>query len=277
MKAAESLQAVVYDDVQGGPDSRRVLIDQVGISDLTYPVAVHDRDGHAQRTVARVAMTVELAEHLRGVHMSRFVEILHANANEISATSLPAIVSQVRERLESDAAQVELKFPFFLERRAPVSQMASLMQYECRLRAESSEGRSQVSVGIRAAVTSLCPCSKEISDYGAHNQRGYIEIEAMSPWPAGDAAGLWIEDLVEVAEAAASSPVYPLLKRSDEREVTMRAYDNPAFVEDIVRDVAVALRDDVRVAGFKVKASNQESIHDHNAVAQLRWERGGDQ
>ncbi len=131
-------------------------------------------------------------------------------------------------------------------------------------------------IGVRVPVTSLCPCSKEISDYGAHNQRGYVEITATSPWPAGEAAGIWFDDLIEVAEQAGSAPIYPLLKRSDEREVTMQAYDNPAFVEDIVRDVIVALRQDVRVASARVRASNQESIHDHSAVAQLSWERAGE-
>jgi GTP cyclohydrolase I len=274
MKAAPSVQSITYEDVQSGPDTRHVAIDEVGIEDLAYPVHVRGKDGRQQRTVARVAMTAELAEHLRGVHMSRFVEVLHANAEEVSLASLPAIAAQIRERLGSASARLELQFSYFLERFAPASQMASLMEYECRLAAVSNGERSQISVEVRVPVTSLCPCSKEVSDYGAHNQRGYVEIEATSPWPAGDAAGLWMEDLIEVAEAAGSSPVYPLLKRSDEREVTMRAYDNPAFVEDIVRDVAVTLRDDVRVASFRVRATNQESIHNHNAVAQLHWERG---
>jgi GTP cyclohydrolase I len=274
MEAAQRAQVGVYRDVQGAPDSRAVGIEQVGVEDLAYPVSVVGRGGDTQRTVARVAMTVELTEHLRGVHMSRFVEVLHENADEISFASLPSIARETRERLESGAARVELRFSYFRDRHAPVTGMVSLMEYECRLTAESTRDRSLVSVGVRVPITSLCPCSKEISDYGAHNQRGRVEIEATSPWSAGDAAGIWIEDLIEVAEVAGSSPIYPLLKRSDEREVTMRAYDKPAFVEDIVRDVAVELREDVRVASFRVRAVNEESIHAHNAVAQVTWERG---
>jgi GTP cyclohydrolase I len=269
----EALRAISVEDVQGGHDHREVAIDQVGIDELAYPVTVVGRDGEHQRTVARATITVALAQHRRGVHMSRLVEALHAHAEEISPQAIRRMTGEVRERLESDFARVELRFPYFLKRTAPVSELESLMHYECVVVAESGEGVVANLVGVRVPITSLCPCSKEISDYGAHNQRGYVELEATSPWSAGDAAGLWFEDLIEVAEAAGSAPIYPLLKRSDERELTMRAYDNPAFVEDVVRNVAVELRADLRVASFRVRASNHESIHDHSAVAQLRWER----
>jgi GTP cyclohydrolase IB len=277
MKPAESLQAlpaVEIDDVQNRPDDRNVAIDEVGIDELTYPVTVLGRDGAPQQTVAQVAMTVSLSPHLRGVHMSRFVEVLHASSGAVSPSKIRQMASDVQRRLEAEFAHVELRFPFFLERTAPASSLHSLMQYDATLSAEVNGDRSDASLAVRVPITSLCPCSKEISDYGAHNQRGYVEIKAESPWPFGEASGLWLEDLIEVAEAAGSAPVMPLLKRIDEREMTMLAFDNPAFVEDIVRNVAVALRDDVRVGSFRVRATNQESIHNHNAIAQLRWERG---
>jgi GTP cyclohydrolase I len=154
-----------------------------------------------------------------------------------------------------------------------MSGLSALVRYEGRLEATATDGGIEIVAGVRVPVTSLCPCSKEISDYGAHNQRGYVEIEVRSPWSDGDASGMWIDHLVTVAEDAGSAPIYSLLKRTDERMVTMQAYDNPAFVEDIVRDVIVALRGDIRVAEARVKATNHESIHDHSAVAEVRWSR----
>lgn len=275
MNAAERLLALGVEDVQATGDAREVPIDEVGIEELSYPIAVEGRDGGSQQTVAEVAMTVSLAQHLRGVHMSRFVEVLSTHAERIGPSGFREMVAATKAKLESDRSHIALRFPYFLARQAPESGMSAMTRYECRLTGEATERGVAIEVGVRVPVTSLCPCSKEISDYGAHNQRGHVEIAVTSPWETGEAAGIWFEDLIEVAEAAASAPVYPLLKRSDERYVTMQAYDNPAFVEDIVRDVVVRLREDVRVARAKVRACNQESIHDHNAVAQLRWERSG--
>lgn len=273
MNAAEKLIALGVEDIQKSGDDRGVLIDEVGIEELSYPINVEGRDGEGQQTVAEVGMSVQLAHHWRGVHMSRYVEVLDKYAGGIGPASFREMVAETRARLDSEYARVAMRFPYFLRRHAPASEMSSMARYECRLIGESRASETTTEVGVRVPVTSLCPCSKEISDYGAHNQRGYVEISVTSPWPAGEAAGVWFEDLVDVAEAAGSAPIYPLLKRSDEREVTMQAYDNPAFVEDIVRDVVVALREDVRVSTAQVRASNQESIHDHSAVAQLRWER----
>ncbi|MDX6608851.1 MAG: cyclohydrolase [Solirubrobacterales bacterium] len=273
MNPAEQLAALGVEDVQATRDERGVLIDEVGIDGLSYPIAVEGRDGDRQQTAAEVSMAVELAHDSRGVHMSRFVEVLDAHAAGMGPDGFREMVKATRYRLGSDFARVKLGFPYFLRRRAPTSEMPSMVRYECTLTGESRGEEIATEVGVRVAVTSLCPCSKEISDYGAHNQRGYVEISATSPWSGGEASGIWFEDLVDVAEAAASAPIYPLLKRSDERTVTMQAYDKPAFVEDIVRDIVVALRTDVRVAKARVRASNQESIHDHNAVAQLQWER----
>lgn len=257
-------------DVQGGADDRGVGIDEVGIDGLSYPVEVAGRDGGSQRTVALATMTVELAADRRGVHMSRFVELLDERAGAISTGEFWRLVEGVRERLDSPRARVELRFPYFLRRQAPASGATSMNRYDCRLVGKAVEGeKSATEVGVRVPVTSLCPCSKEISDYGAHNQRGHVEIRAK-----GD--GIWLEDLIEVAEAAGSAPILALLKRPDERVVTMQAYDNPAFVEDLARDVLLALRADERVMAADVSIANQESIHAHEAIARLRWKRSDD-
>lgn len=267
MNPADQLVALGVEDVQGSGDERGVTIDEVGIEELAYPIVVAGSDGALQQTVAGVAMTVRLADDERGVHMSRFVEVLDSHAGEIGPESFARMSEETRSRLASDSARVSLSFPYFLRRQAPASGMSSMVRYECRLTGESGIAGTAVEVGVRVPVTSLCPCSKEISDYGAHNQRGHVEISV-----CGD-RGIWFEDLIEVAEQAGSAPILPLLKRSDERTVTMQAYDNPVFVEDIVREIVVALRGDERVSAATVSASNQESIHDHNAVAKLRWER----
>lgn len=254
-------------DVQGGRDDRGVGIDEVGIDGLSYPVEMTGRDGASQRTIAMATMTVELAADRRGVHMSRFVELLDEHAEAISEEGFGRLVEGVRRRLDSHRARVELSFPYFLRREAPASGATSMNRYDCRLIGEAAKGGVFVmEVGVRVPVTSLCPCSKEISDYGAHNQRGHVEIRVK-----GD--GIWFEDLIEVAEEAGSAPILALLKRPDERVVTMQAYDNPAFVEDLARDVLVTLRDDERVSAAGVSIANQESIHAHEAVARLSWER----
>jgi GTP cyclohydrolase I len=237
---------------------------------------VAGRGGVVQPSVASISATVDLAADVRGTHMSRFVQALAEYQTVLDPRACAALAEHLRDRLNSSRATLTLEFPYFIERTAPVSALPGMVDVEATLSVVAAES-TEVRVGVRVPVTSLCPCSREISDYGAHNQRGHVEIDVASPWPAGDASGIWIEDLIEVAEASASSPVYPLLKRTDEREVTMRAYDNPAFVEDIVRDVAVNLRADVRVASFRVRATNQESIHAHNAIAQVRWARGSEQ
>lgn len=274
MNRALAVQTIDARDVQSDVDVREVVIDHVGIDELRYPIRVVDRDGRAQHTIASVAMGVELPREQRGTHMSRFVETLQSHGTHLTPESVLDLVHEVGDRLNAPSARITLEFPYFLERRAPVSGLASLVEYGATVEASSwSGGGASLKIGVRVPVTSLCPCSKEISDYGAHNQRGYVQIEAVPPWPSGDASGIWLDDLIEIAEASGSVPVYPLLKRVDERAVTMSAYDNPVFVEDIVRNVAVALREDARVARFRVVARNQESIHDHSAVAEVRWDR----
>lgn len=267
LSAVEATTTLGMPDVQAGEDHRGVRIDEVGIAGLSYPVAVVGRDGEPQQTVADVAMSVALAEDRRGVHMSRFVELLDIYAPGVSRAGFEELTESVRTRLDATDSRVEMTFPYFLRHAAPASGSTSLNRYECRLVGSAgSGGPVDVEVGVRVPITSLCPCSKEISDYGAHNQRGHVEITA-------EGTGLWFEDLIEVAERGGSAPILALLKRVDERLVTMQAYDNPAFVEDIVRDVLGALKEDRRIEGARVGVTNEESIHAHNAVARLRWER----
>jgi GTP cyclohydrolase IB len=259
------------EDVQGRPDSRGIPLNQAGVSDLSYPIVVLDRSNERQRTVAKIAMSVGLPHHFKGTHMSRFIEILDAHRGEVTMRTLPSLLRELRERLDAETAKVDLSFPYFVERAAPVSGAKALMDYQCRFVGESNGGE-HFTLTVTVPVTSLCPCSKTISDYGAHNQRTYVAMEVRSV--TNDPENLiWIEELIAVAEGAASSPVYPLLKRPDERYVTMLAYDHPAFVEDIARDVAVKLQLDGRVAFFRIHVRSDESIHNHSAFAEVVWSR----
>jgi GTP cyclohydrolase I len=241
---------------------------------LKYPIIVMDRENRQQSTTARLSLSVNLPREFKGTHMSRFIEVLNSHRGEITMRTLPTILRELKERLDAESAHIEVHFPYFLERSAPVSGARALMDYECAFTGEMNGGTSDFVLGVRVPVTSLCPCSKAISEYGAHNQRGYVTVEVRSRPGAGTTPELvWIEELVEYAEASASAPLYPLLKREDERHVTMQAYDKPAFVEDVVRDVAIRLQSDERIVWFKVHALNLESIHNHNAFAQIEWSR----
>lgn len=262
------------DDVQNHHDSRRIPIDQVGVSGLKYPIVVLDPRHERQQTVADIRMSVNLPHQFKGTHMSRFLEILNEHRGEVTMHTLPRILKAMKTRLEAVSARIELRFPYFLEREAPSSGARGLMSYECAFVGEANGGKDDFLLKVGVPVTSLCPCSKAISDYGAHNQRGQVTIEVRSARAVDGAPEfIWIEELVTVAESSASAPVYPLLKRADERHVTMQAYDNPVFVEDIVRNVASRLQEDRRVAWFRVEAVNQESIHNHAAFAMVEWVR----
>lgn len=263
------LAAVPLEDVQGQFDARAVPIDEVGISDLRYPVRVAGRGGTVQSSVATVSATVDLAADVRGTHMSRFVQVLEEHLTVLDPQACASLAEHLRERLNASRAGLSLDFPYFVERNAPVSGFPGMVDVEASVSAVAAES-TEVRVGVRVPVTSLCPCSREISDYGAHNQRGYVEIDV----GCQAAAQVWFEDLIDVAESAASAPIYSLLKRVDERYVTMTAYENPAFVEDIARDVVVALKQDRRVRDYTVRVTNQESIHNHNAVATIRGRSG---
>ncbi|WP_024875946.1 GTP cyclohydrolase FolE2 [Saccharomonospora piscinae] len=255
-------------DVQAEPDARGVPLNDVGIDELRYPVLVADGQGGKREVVATITMSVSLAPDVKGAHLSRFIDVLHEWRDQLGPDSALRLVDDLRQRMGSETARATLAFPYFLERHAPVSGHASFMDYACTLTVTATDTAPFVSQRVKVPVTSVCPCSKAISDRGAHNQRGWVTIDAQPNDPRGE---LWFDDLIEVAEAAGSSPVYALLKRPDERHVTMAGYDNPKFVEDIARDIARTLDTDPRIARYAVKVVNDESIHNHAAYAQVPW------
>lgn len=254
------------EDVQSRADTRRLPINRVGIKDISHPVRVRDRSAGEQHTIATFNMYVSLPHNFKGTHMSRFVEILHTE-REISVESFRAMLQTMTGRLEADAGHIEMTFPFFVMKKAPVSGVESLMNYEASLIGERRGERTEMWVRVLVPVTSLCPCSKKISAYGAHNQRSHVTIKAKLR------SHMWIEELIEIAEGEASSELYGILKRPDEKYVTERAYDNPKFVEDMVRDVATRLNADDRIAAYSVESENFESIHNHSAYAMIEHDK----
>jgi GTP cyclohydrolase I len=258
-------------DMQKTADSRGIEIDQVGICDLTYPVVVLDRENQRQSVAANISISVNLPHHFKGTHMSRFLEVLAHHQGELTMRTMPEILHELKQRLDAESAHIEVEFTYFLQREAPVSGLQAPMDYGCTFIGESNGEVDDFVLRVCVPVSTLCPCSKEVSDYGAHNQRGYVTISVRTR-RANDGTWdlIWIEELIDVAEKSASAPIYPLLKRTDERHVTMQAYDNPVFVEDVVRNVARTLRDDARITWFEVRVVNQESIHNHSAFAVVR-------
>jgi GTP cyclohydrolase I len=260
-------------DVQARCDERGVALDHVGISGLRYPAVVECADGSSQQTICQAQLSVTLAAPVRGTHMSRLVEALHESHAAISPGGVLSMARELAERLDVNAAAIKLAYPLFIARTAPITGQQALLGIDCALDVRFGPDGTQLHVEARVPITSLCPCSKEIADYSAHSQRGYVTINVHDArWVDGD-VGLWPEDLVAVCDHAASAPVYPLLKRPDERHVTMLAYEHPAFVEDVAREVALALQADERIAGFDLEVVNHESIHDHQAFAALAWRR----
>lgn len=251
--------AGAIEDVQSQRDERRLAIDAVGISRLKLPIRVEDA-GEVQHTVAEVRCAVELPPERRGTHMSRFLALLAEEPTPVSARTLPALLSMMACRLEARTAEIEFVFPFFICKQAPVSRVASSMDYEVRLGARLAGGKTLTTTDITVPVTSLCPCSKEISAYGAHNQRSHVRVSVKS-------AACGIGKLIALVESEASAPLYGLLKRADEKQVTEQAYENPKFVEDMVRDVALRLKVLPGVEHFRVEVENFESIHNHSAYA----------
>lgn len=255
-------------DIQSELDDRGLEIDQVGVCDLRYPITVLDRRNERQQTIAKISMSVNLPHHFKGTHMSRFLSVLNRHRGEITMRTIPDVLNELKKDLDAKSAHLEVSFPYVIEKSAPVSGEKGLMDYDCSFTAESNGDTEDFILSISVPVTSLCPCSKAISDYGAHNQRGIVQIDIRTvKKPDGQNELIWIEELIEIAEKSASAPVYPLLKREDERHVTMQAYDNPVFVEDIVRNVALALNTDKRVSWYRIRVMNQESIHNHSAFA----------
>ena len=254
------------EDVQGRRDSRRIPIDRVGIKDIRHPVKLRDRSAGEQHTVATFNMYVNLPHHFKGTHMSRFVEILHLE-REISVENFPSMLAEMTTRLEAEAGHIEMSFPFFMTKKAPVSGVESLMDYAATLIGDRRNGDNTMTIRVVVPVTSLCPCSKKISAYGAHNQRSHLTITVQPR------EHLWIEELIEIAESEASCELFGILKRPDEKFVTERAYDNPKFVEDLVRDVAARLNADPRISAYGVSAENFESIHNHSAYALIERDK----
>jgi GTP cyclohydrolase I len=246
-------------------DDRALAIDKVGIKDLSYPIQVLDKQNVVQHTVARVNLYVGLPHHFKGTHMSRFVEILNARRGEMTIRNMPEILSEIQRRLDASDAHIELTFPYFISKRAPVSGVESLMEYKCAFRASKSGANLDFRLAVQVPVKSLCPCSKAVSAYGAHNQRSLVDVEVRST------GFVWIEDVVAAVEKCASAPLFALLKREDEKYITELAFDNPKFVEDLVRDVVLALRVLPGVTWMKVSAENQESIHNHSAYGEIEW------
>ena len=253
-------------DVQSQPDSRKIPIDRVGVKNLSYPITILDRANKIQHTVASINMYVNLPHRFRGTHMSRFVEILNAHHREIHIDTIGEILRQMKDKLHAEEAHMEIHFPYFIEKAAPVSRARSLMEYRCCYIGTLGEAEDFV-LGVDVPVTTLCPCSRELSDRGAHNQRSVIRCRVRYK------DFIWIEELIELAENSASSPLYALLKRNDEKAVTERAYDNPMFVEDVVREMAKKLNIDSRITWFSVESENFESIHKHSAYASITREK----
>lgn len=249
-------------DMQQSPDTRKIAIDKVGVKDIRYPIVVQDQRRECQHTVARVNMYVDLPDHFKGTHMSRFIEVLNLYHGEISVENLESILSEMKRRLGASCAHLELDFPYFVEKRAPVSGARSLLEYQCRMLGTLAEDFDFL-LEASVPVTSLCPCSREISERGAHNQRSIVTVQIRY------SAHVWLEELISWVEACASCEVYSLLKREDEKAVTERAYDHPMFVEDMVRAVTEKLRADRRIRWFRVQCENFESIHNHSAYAMV--------
>lgn len=256
-------------DIQATQDTRGIAIDQVGVSDLRYPIQVLDHEGKAFPTVAKISMSVHLPHHFKGTHMSRFLEVLSKHEGEVTMRTLPDILHDLKKRLNAEEAHIEVAFTYFVTKKAPVSGAPAKVGCDCIFKGTSNGKVDDFVLCVTVPVTTLCPCSKEISEYGAHNQRGYVTLEVRPKSKKSGWELILIEDLIAVAEKSGSAPVYALLKRTDERFVTMQAYDNPVFVEDVVRNAAALLRADKRVSSFTIKAVNHESIHDHNAFATI--------
>jgi GTP cyclohydrolase IB len=267
MKLKGKAEPIPIADVQGSPDTRRLPIDQVGIKDIRHPIRVKDKSQGEQHTIATFNMYVELPHNFKGTHMSRFVEILNNHDIEISVESFKDMLREMTERLAAKVGHIEMSFPYFINKAAPVSGVKALMDYQVTFLGEIRESKDKLTIRVVVPVTSLCPCSKEISDRGAHNQRSHVTITVCTN------TFVWIEELIELVEREASCELYGLLKRPDEKYVTERAYDNPKFVEDMVRDVAARLNEDVRIDAYKVESENFESIHNHSAYAMIKHDK----
>lgn len=254
-------------DVQNTPDTRQLPINRVGIKSIRHPIRVSEKEGGIQHTIANFNMYVYLPHNFKGTHMSRFVEILNTNEREISVSSFETILREMVKRLEADAGHLEMSFPYFINKTAPISGVQSLLDYEITFIGELRDGEYRFTMKAIVPITSLCPCSKKISNYGAHNQRSHVTVTACTN------SFVWIEEIIRIVEDEASCELYGLLKRPDEKYVTERAYDNPKFVEDLVRDIAARLNADPRIDAYTVESENFESIHNHSAYALIERDK----
>ncbi|MEZ4821972.1 MAG: GTP cyclohydrolase FolE2 [Ignavibacteria bacterium] len=250
-------------DTQNQKDVREIPIDKVGVKNLKYPIAVKDKTKEIQHTIATIAMTVDLPMEFKGTHMSRFVEILQCKDREIHVDSIDTILVEMQKRLKANSSHIEIEFPYFMEKKAPATGKPSLLDYVAKFHAVRNGDKKDFILTVKVPVTTLCPCSKNISKYGAHNQRGEVTVSVRFK------DTVWIEDLIAIVESSASSELYSLLKREDEKSVTERAYENPVFVEDLVRNVVMKLKKNDSIIWYNVEAENFESIHNHNAYAQI--------
>jgi GTP cyclohydrolase I len=254
-------------DTQNEPDHRNIAIDRVGVKNLRYPMRIRDKAHAEQHTIASVALTVDLPERFKGTHMSRFVEALNACGSELHIDRVRGLLEMLAERLHAECAHVDFEFPYFMEKAAPVSGIKGLIDYNVRFNATLKQGVFDFVTTVIVPVATLCPCSKSISERGAHNQRGEVTFAVRSTQP------VWLEDLIQLVEQSASCELYSVLKRPDEKAVTERAYDNPVFVEDLVRNVAVRANREASLVWYKVEAENFESIHNHNAYALVEHQK----
>lgn len=250
-------------DKQSEPDYRKLPIDKVGVRDLRFPIQIRDKARSVQNTIATIGMFVDLPHEFKGTHMSRFIEVLNSHGNMVHVRNIRDILFAMQDKLKASTAHLEMEFPYFMVKKAPVSGMESVMDYTARFDATAVGKEIDFVLTVKVAVTTLCPCSKAISRYSAHNQRGLVTVQVRFSTP------IWIEDLIAIIESSGSSELYSLLKRQDEKAVTERAYENPVFVEDLVRNVALRLNSHKDVTWYKVEAENFESIHNHNAYASI--------
>jgi GTP cyclohydrolase I len=259
--------AFVMPDVQSTPDTRQIPIQRVGVKAVRHPLTVRTQSGEVQPTVGMWNLDVHLPADQKGTHMSRFVALLEENKAPLEVATLRTLLAVMLEKLEAVAGRIEVSFPYFVNKTAPVSGVQSLLDYEVTLTGETRNGVTRLFLKVLVPVTSLCPCSKKISQYGAHNQRSHVTINAEL------SADVAVEELVRIAEEEASCELWGLLKRPDEKFVTERAYENPKFVEDLVRDVAQRLNADERICAYVLEAENFESIHNHSAYAVIERDK----
>jgi GTP cyclohydrolase IB len=260
VKKADLYRTGEIPDIQNQNDTRNIAIDKVGVKSIKYPIVVSDRINTIQHTIADINFYVELPHNYRGTHMSRFIEVLHHYHQENIIFQLEKLLHEIKASLKANAAYIELRFPYFIKKNAPVSKIASYLNYDCFFIA-SLATQYDFCIGVKVPVTTLCPCSKEISQYGAHNQRSEVTVQVRYT------DFIWLEEIIDMIEQTCSCDIYPLLKRSDEKYVTEKAYNNPMFVEDIIRELTIKLSADKRIVNFEIESENFESIHNHNAYA----------